>query len=122
MTGLTAAYVQGGGAIINTNGQNIKIAQPLLDGGGGGGLQVLGSGTLGLAGSNTYTGPTTISQGKLLVDGWLTNSAVSVNGGTLGGRGYLSSVTVNPGGQLAPGDAPGTLNVSGSLILTERER
>ena len=41
---------------------------------------------LALTGSNTYTGPTTISQGKLVVDGWLTNSAVSVNGGTWAAR------------------------------------
>ena len=55
-----------------------------------GSLIKIGSGTLALSGSNTYTGPTTISQGKLVVDGWLTNSAVSVNGGTLGGTGNLS--------------------------------
>ena len=60
-----------------------------------GSLNKIGSGTLALSGSNTYTGPTTISQGKLTVDGWLTNSAVSVNGGTLGGTGYLGSVTVS---------------------------
>ena len=61
-----------------------------------------------LSGTNTYTGPTTISQGKLVVDGSLTNSAVSVNGGTLGGTGYLNSVTVYAGGNLAPGDSLGT--------------
>ncbi|MGO9109097.1 MAG: CRISPR-associated endonuclease Cas1, partial [Thermoguttaceae bacterium] len=77
-----------------------------------------GTGGLALTGSNTYSGPTTINQGKLVVDGWLTNSAVSVNGGTLGGSGYLSSVTVSPSGQLAPGDtSTGTLNVSGNVNL-----
>ncbi len=81
------------------------------------GLTKTGSATLTLGGSNTFTGPMTINQGKLVVDGWLTNSAVSVNGGTLGGTGHLGSVTVNTGGQLAPGDSVGTLNMSGSLIL-----
>ena len=70
-----------------------------------------------LAGSNSYTGPTTISQGKLTVDGWLTNSAVTVNGGTLGGTGHLGSVTVNAGGTLAPGDPQGVLHLSGNLVL-----
>ena len=84
---------------------------------GPGSLTKVGSGTLLLSGPNTYTGPTTISQGKLVVDGWLTNSAVSVNGGTLGGSGNLSSITVNPGGTLAPGDSQGVLNLSGNLTL-----
>ena len=70
-----------------------------------------------ISGSNTYTGQTTVIQGKLVVDGWLTNSAVSVNGGTLGGTGNLTSVTVNPGGTLAPGDPQGVLHLSGSLTL-----
>ncbi len=85
--------------------------------GAGGSLTKAGSGTLNLGGSNTYTGPTTISQGKLVADGWLTNSAVSVNGGTLGGTGYLSSVTVNVRGTLAPGDPLGVLHLSGNLVL-----
>ena len=92
----------------------------MIQGGGTQGaisLVMNGSGTQVLAGSNTYTGPTTISQGKLAVDGWLTNSAVVVNGGTLGGTGYLSSGTVNAGGTLAPGDPLGVLNVSGNLVL-----
>ena len=72
---------------------------------GPGSLNKIGSGELTLAGSNTYTGTTIIAQGKLVLDGWLTNSAVSVSGGTLGGTGYLSILSVNAGGNLAPGDA-----------------
>ncbi len=85
--------------------------------GAGGSLTKAGSGTLNLGGRDTYTGPTTITQGRLAVDGWLTNSAVSVNGGTLGGMGYLSSVTVSASGSLAPGDPQGVLNLSGNLVL-----
>ena len=82
-----------------------------------GALNKTGSGLLVLSGSNTYAGPTTISQGKLVVNGWLTNSAVSVNGGTLGGTGNLATVTVEAGGYLAPGNSQGVLHLSGNLIL-----
>ena len=84
---------------------------------GSGSLTKLGGGVLARSGTNTYIGPTTVSQGKLVVDGWLTNSTVSVNGGTLCGTGNLTSVTVNPGGTLAPGDPQGVLHLSGNLTL-----
>jgi hypothetical protein len=71
-----------------------------------------------LQGTGNYFGPTTVNGGKLEVDGWLTNSAVTVDGGgALDGTGYLSSVTVEAGGQLMPGDAPGVMHLSGGLIL-----
>ncbi len=78
----------------------------------------IGSGTLAVTGSNTYSGPTTVNQGKLTVDGWLTNSAVTVNsGGTLSGTGSLASVTLEPGGTLAPGDGQGVMYISSSLSV-----
>ncbi len=86
-------------------------------GGSGGQLLKLGSGTLTLSGSNTYTGPTTISQGELAINGLL-GSPVAVNsGGTLGGTGHLSSGTVSAGGYIAPGNSPQGLSFSGGLFL-----
>ncbi|MEI8375853.1 MAG: autotransporter-associated beta strand repeat-containing protein [Planctomycetota bacterium] len=85
---------------------------------GSGGLTKIGTGGLTLSGSNTYNGATQINQGKLVVNGCLTNSAVSVSsGGTLGGTGTLGSVTVASGGHLAPGNSPGILSLSGDLTL-----
>jgi autotransporter-associated beta strand protein len=112
-------YVQGNildnGAVVFAN-PALQTYSKVISGTGL--LTKIGTGTLDLTGSNTYSGPTTIIQGKLSVDGWLTNSAVSVNsGGTLGGTGYLSSVTVNAGGNLAPGDPKGALHLSGNLNL-----
>ena len=85
-------------------------------------LTKTGTGELTLTGSNTYAGPTTIGQGELDVDGWQANSAVTVNGGTLGGTGTVGSVTVNAGGHLAPGDLnAGVLVIAGNLAFKTGE-
>ena len=100
---------------ITVNNQTTTIAAVLA---GNQGLSKTGSGTLVLAATNTYNGPTTINQGKLVVGGWLTTSAVTVkSGGILSGTGSLTSVTVNSGGTLAPGDLLGVMNLSGTLNL-----
>ena len=56
------AYMQPGGAIIDTNGRNIGIQVKLS---GSGGLTKNGSGTLSLTASNNYTGATTVNAGTL---------------------------------------------------------
>ena len=66
MQGLSAAYVQSGGAIIDTSGKNITIAQTLQDAGGG--LTKLGAGTLTLSGGYNYSGPTVVQAGTLALD------------------------------------------------------
>jgi len=83
-----------------------------------GGLTKLGGGTLVLTAANTYAGATTVSAGKLVVNGSLANSTVTVgSGGALGGSGTIGSlVTVQAGGTLTPGNNPGLLSV-GSLDL-----
>jgi autotransporter-associated beta strand protein/T5SS/PEP-CTERM-associated repeat protein len=99
-SGLTAANVLSGGAIINSGANTININQALLDGTGGGGLTKLGAGTLYLNGVNTYTG------------------ATLVNAGTLGGTGTIAgSVTVASGATFAPGTSIGTLTVGGAVSL-----
>jgi autotransporter-associated beta strand protein len=78
---------------------------------GGGSLIKTGSGTLNLAGTNTYTGNTTVSAGTLLVDGSTTSPTTVNSGATLTGNGLVNAtVTVATGGTLAPGD--GNLTVS----------
>ena len=54
LQGLDAANVKAGGAVFDTNGFNITVAQPLLAAGGG--LTKQGAGTLTLSGANTYNG------------------------------------------------------------------
>ena len=93
---------------------------------GGNGITKIGAGTAvfnfaspGVSGF--YTGPTTVSQGTLLVNGSMPSSAFVVNnGGTLGGVGTVGAITVNSGGTVSPGDTPGFLpapNDQGDGIL-----
>jgi len=77
-------------------------------------LAKAGAGTLVLSGANSYSGATTLDAGKLVVNGSLA-SAVTVNGGSLGGSGTVGGFAVNAGGTVAPGNSIGTLNVSGNL-------
>jgi autotransporter-associated beta strand protein len=81
--------------------------------GGARGLRKLGTGSLVLSGSNTYTGATTVEQGSLLVNGQLSTSAVTVqSGGLLGGSGTLGNVNVLAGGTFSPGNSPGLISVA----------
>jgi autotransporter-associated beta strand protein len=141
MAGLTTANVRSGGAVIDTQGNSVTIAQPLLHEAAlgataDGGLQKLGTGALTLTGANTYTGPSRVSAGALLVNGTHNGAgSYSVTGGaaspaTLGGAGTinlaqaasnlaLSSSSAAPADNavLSPGAAGagsiGTLTVNG---------
>lgn len=67
---------------------------------------------------NTYTGPTTVNGGALIINGNLTGSTVTVNGGVfaIGNGDIIShSVTVNNGGTLA---SVGALGVSTTTSTT----
>jgi autotransporter-associated beta strand protein len=80
-----------------------------------GALTKAGAGTLRVTSANSYAGGTTISAGRLLVNGTSGTGPVIVNGGTLGGVGTIpGAVTVNQNGILAPGN-PASI---GALTLT----
>lgn len=75
-------------------------------------IEKVGNGSWTLTGANTMSGPTIITSGALLVgdgvSGSLSGSLISVDGGTLGGRGTVGQVFVNAGGTVNPGLDLGT--------------
>ncbi len=77
------------------------------------------NGTLNLAGLNSYIGTTTVSGGRLLVDGIIGAGTLSLSSGTtLGGNGVIgTAVTIPSGSTLAPGDNFGPLTVNNNVTL-----
>jgi autotransporter-associated beta strand protein len=104
---------------------------------GTGGLLKMGGGTATLAGSNTYSGTTTVNLGTLKVasGGSISSSSTTVNtggtfdvggtaggvqvntGGLLKGSGSVGAVTLQSGSLLNPGNSPGTLTAASATIL-----
>ncbi|MDH7794226.1 MULTISPECIES: autotransporter domain-containing protein [unclassified Beijerinckia] len=77
--------------------------------------QVAGN-TVLTADSSGFAGATTITGGRLAVNGSLANSLVTVSGGgILGGNGIVGGIVANAGGIIAPGNSIGTLNVNGNI-------
>ncbi|MDI1248357.1 MAG: autotransporter-associated beta strand repeat-containing protein, partial [Lacunisphaera sp.] len=121
------------GATFNMNGQALSVAK--LEGAGSvtlgsatltaaqavdstfsgaisgtGGLTKSGAGVMTLAGTNTYSGATSLTAGGLIFNGSAASSAFTVSGGTLSGSGTIGALTIASGGTFSPGNSPGTFN------------
>lgn len=105
--------------LTGTNTNNNTIAGSFGNATNGGKLNLskTGSGTWVLnAASHTYTGATTISAGKLIVNGALTLSEVTVqSNGTIGGNANLGQA-LNVAGKIEPGQSVGTLAAGNTTI------
>lgn len=75
------------------------------------GLNKSGSGTLTLNGNSSFTSTTTVSNGRLVVNGSLSSNSVVVNG-SLGGSGTLANANLSGTGSINPGNSPGVLTAS----------
>jgi autotransporter-associated beta strand protein len=93
---------------FNVTGTNTTTldATSVISGGATSGLTKAGPGTLVLAAANTYTGPTAVTGGTILVNGnqSAATGAVGIGAATLGGTGTVGGlVTVNLGGTIRGG-------------------
>jgi autotransporter-associated beta strand protein len=97
--------------VIQDGGQN---------GGTGGSLTKISTGTLILSGANTFTGSTNVNRGVLQVDGSISSNTFVNHGGTLAGSGIVNgNVTNNNAGRVSPGDAPGVLAVGSNYTQAQ---
>jgi autotransporter-associated beta strand protein len=95
LTGTNTGANTLGGAIVNSTGYATSLSKS-------------GGGTWAITGTNTYTGTTAVSNGKLLVNntsgsGTGSGDVTVASGATLGGTGSLTGAVTVTGGTLSPG-------------------
>lgn len=113
-----SGLVNQAGAITNSgNGSGTTTISGVIGTNVTGVTQDSATSKLVLAGTNTYTGSTTVAEGELVVSGSIAAStATSVQaGGVLSGSGRVGDTIILAGGTGSPGNSPGTMTVDGNL-------
>lgn len=113
----TGTFNLGGGTVtvgtLANSGtiNNGTVNATTIGGLSGSGFNKTGSDTLVISGSNSYTGGTTVSAGKLAVNGSITGNVDVHSGAELGGRGSIGG-TISGAGKVGPGNSPGIMTAS----------
>jgi autotransporter-associated beta strand protein len=119
-------YIGGGNTlVVGSNNLSTTVSGVIADScgcsPGSGSLEKVGTGTLTLSGTNTYTGTTTVFGGVLDIEGSIASSSLTtVNaGGALGGAGTVGNTLIAPGGIFVPGNGPpgSSMTVAGNLAF-----
>lgn len=119
-TGAVTANQDAGTSVLTLGGSGIGTISGALSNAGSAGSAGLaltknGSGTWTLSGANTYTGTTTVSGGKLVLD-YATNTPISssaavvINGGGVDIKGQSSGTTVSALSGVTLGGTTGAIN------------
>lgn len=86
---------------------------------GTGGLTKRGSGTVTLASdSNSYSGPTTLEEGNLIISGTVVGETIA-KGGILTGTGTLAGLTLKAGSSFSPGTMTEVGAMTAASLATE---
>ncbi|MEO5803889.1 MAG: autotransporter-associated beta strand repeat-containing protein [Verrucomicrobiota bacterium] len=104
--------------ITVSSGAGITV-NSVISGPGGFTIVIPSVGFVTLNSNNTYAGTTTVNSGALFVNGNQSNSVISFNGGLLGGKGSVGTITVGNNAQksLVPGtNGPGILTCSDIIL------
>jgi autotransporter-associated beta strand protein len=112
-----AGFNIGGSTAINTLNFQSGTLMNVGEINSGQGLTKTGTGTLTLAGTNTYTGPTTVGAGTLNVTGSVSSTITVQPGATLNNNGTLSGDVI----VLFGGTYTGSGTLTGNLILPSPE-
>lgn len=112
----TQAKVKLGTGTLTTGDSTDTTFEGVISSGAGGALVKQGTGSFTLTNANTYTGGTTVNNGKLIV----TNTTGSATGtgsvlvntnGTLAGSGIITGQVTIDAGTISPGNSPGNLTL-----------
>ena len=85
--------------------------------------QFVNSGTFNIGSTGSFSGTGSVLQGAgsmidMVIDGLLGGSSLDIQGGSLGGSGTITAPTiVGPGGEVNPGNSPGTLTIDNTFSL-----
>lgn len=114
ITNLDTANLQGGGAVIHSNGFNVGTSQVFT---GTGGITKTGAGILTIDNTSSYSGATTVDEGTLIINGNISTSSLTTvdSGATLSGSGTVGAAVIN--GTLAVGNSPGQMNFTNGVDL-----
>jgi autotransporter-associated beta strand protein len=120
-----------GGITLDSNNFNVLAGAAILEdpASTGGGITKIGDGSVTLAGASTYTGPTSVQVGNLIINGdhsAATGASSVVAGAGLGGDGTINAATYADGAELpwnvadwtaAPNLSAGAVTIDGALTV-----
>ncbi len=111
-------YINGGTVLTSAPGGTVVFLNSIVNGSDTGNISrnvtISGGGTIRLAGSNSYTGATTVSSGTLRLDGSVASSVtVNANAALIGTGTIQQSLTIASGGTMQLNG--GTFTVNGGV-------